>query len=85
MGAFLAAPLHPYAQGLMQSDIDHDEAWHYSTHRLQEIPGSVASARGESGCAFAPRCDRTMPLCRTAPPPLHPSGEGRSVACVAVP
>ena len=85
VGAFLEAPLHPYAQGLMQSDIDHDEAWHYSTHRLQEIPGSVASARGESGCAFAPRCDRTMPLCRTAPPPLHPSGEGRSVACVAVP
>jgi peptide/nickel transport system ATP-binding protein len=76
---FFEMPRHPYSQGLMQSSVG--EEWHYSRHRLVEIKGTVHSAAGEAGCAFAPRCRFATSECRTAPPVLEGVGHGRSVAC----
>jgi peptide/nickel transport system ATP-binding protein len=80
---FFAEPLHPYSRGLLGARVDVDADEHYSLNRLSEIPGSVGSAAGETGCSFAPRCPIVAPGCRLAPPPLVAHGE-RAVACPRV-
>ncbi|HLG45922.1 MAG TPA: ABC transporter ATP-binding protein [Reyranella sp.] len=80
IGPFFAAPLHPYSRGLLAARVDVEADEHYTQNRLSEIPGSVGSAAGEQGCAFAPRCPIVVAACRTAPPPLRAQGE-RAVAC----
>ena len=80
---FFAEPLHPYSRGLLGARVDVDADEHYSLNRLSEIPGSVGSAAGETGCSFAPRCPIVVPGCRLAPPPLVARGE-RAVACPKV-
>jgi peptide/nickel transport system ATP-binding protein len=80
---FFAEPLHPYSRGLLGARVDVDADEHYSLNRLSEIPGSVGSAAGETGCSFAPRCPIVVPGCRLAPPPLIAHGE-RAVACPRV-
>ena len=80
---FFAEPLHPYSRGLLGARVDVDADEHYSLNRLSEIPGSVGSAAGETGCSFAPRCPIVVPGCRVAPPPLIEHGE-RAVACPRV-
>jgi peptide/nickel transport system ATP-binding protein len=80
---FFAEPLHPYSRGLLGARVDVDADEHYSLNRLSEIPGSVGSAAGETGCSFAPRCPIVVPGCRLAPPPLVAHGE-RAVACPRV-
>ena len=71
---FFAQPRHPYARGLLGASVseasDGAEGGHYTTRRLTEIPGTIASAAGEPGCPFAPRCPEMIPACRTAPPAL---------------
>jgi peptide/nickel transport system ATP-binding protein len=79
--AFFSGPQHPYSQGLLNSSIGN--GWHYSNHRLTEIKGSVQSSAGEAGCAFAPRCPRSMAICRTAPPELMSQDKSWTVACYA--
>ena len=78
---FFARPRHPYARGLLDAAAG-GAAAHYTTTRLTEIPGSVASAAGQPGCPFAPRCPERVAACRAAPPPLGHAGPGRQVACV---
>jgi peptide/nickel transport system ATP-binding protein len=78
---FLAGPLHPYSLGLLGARVEVDDDQHYSANRLNEIPGSVDSATGETGCPFAPRCPAVVPGCRRAVPPLLPLDGGRAVAC----
>jgi peptide/nickel transport system ATP-binding protein len=84
---FFRQPRHPYARGLLAASVNEPdgrsggaEGWHYTTRRLTEISGSVASAAGEPGCPFAPRCPEMLPACRATPPPLEPVGDGL-VAC----
>lgn len=79
IGPFFAAPQHPYSRGLMHSSVG--EGWHYSVRRLTEIPGTVHTAKGEIGCAFAPRCPLAVPACRRAPPALEPYAPGHTTAC----
>ncbi len=78
---FFARPRHPYARGLLEAAVG-EVAAHYTTTRLTEIPGSVASAAGQPGCPFAPRCPERVSACRAAPPPLDGAGPGRLVACI---
>ncbi len=80
IGPFFAAPLHPYSRGLLGARVDVEADEHYTQNRLSEIPGSVGSAAGEQGCAFAPRCPIVVAGCRRAPPALVLNGE-RAVAC----
>ena len=77
---FFADPLHPYSRGLLGARVDVDADEHYLADRLTEIPGSVGSAAGEAGCAFAPRCPIVVPGCRLKPPALIERG-ARTVAC----
>ena len=81
IGPFFAKPMHPYSRGLLGARVDAEADEHYSGHRLSEIPGSVGSAAGEAGCAFAPRCPLAEPSCRLVPPPLEALTGGRAVAC----
>ncbi len=78
---FFKAPLHPYAKGLLGASVGDGQA-HYTTSRLREITGSVASAAREPGCPFAPRCPEVTGACRVAPPPLERVATGRDVACI---
>jgi peptide/nickel transport system ATP-binding protein len=81
-GALLEAPLHPYTAGLLGASPRKAEGLGYREARLAEIPGSISSARGEAGCAFAPRCRQATASCRAAPPPpLIAHADGRMVAC----
>jgi peptide/nickel transport system ATP-binding protein len=84
VGEFFQGPKHPYSKGLLNASVG--DAAHYSRERLHEIPGSVASAAFEAGCAFAPRCPLAVTACRSAPPALQTLGPGAvrtgwSVAC----
>jgi peptide/nickel transport system ATP-binding protein len=86
---FFRRPRHPYARGLLGASVNDADSsagsidgWHYTTRRLNEIFGSVASASGEPGCPFAPRCPEMSPECRAAPPKLEPMGDGAEVACI---
>lgn len=81
VGEFFAQPRHPYAQGLLEAAVGEGEA-HCTTIRLTEIAGSVASAAGEPGCSFAPRCPKRIPDCSLQPPPMQPAGSNRQVACI---
>ncbi|MEO3475325.1 ABC transporter ATP-binding protein [Roseomonas sp. CAU 1739] len=79
---FFASPRHPYARGLLDASVGHDGEAHYTTRRLNEIPGSVASAASERGCPFAPRCPDRVDACRLTPPPLVALAPDHRVACI---
>jgi peptide/nickel transport system ATP-binding protein len=79
-GDLFGRPYHPYTLGLLNASPRLDGDAHYSRVRLREIPGSIASAAGEPGCPFAPRCGFAMPQCRSPQPLLTPASD-RAVAC----
>ncbi|AOZ54824.1 oligopeptide/dipeptide ABC transporter ATPase subunit [Ketogulonicigenium vulgare] len=76
---FFTGPRHPYSQGLINSSVE--EGWHYTQRRLTEIKGTVHSALGEQGCAFAPRCPYAAPECRLTPPELQDVAPDWRAAC----
>ena len=66
----IAAPRHPYTQGLLLSV----PTLHEPGEKLPQIRGSAPSlAAVPEGCPFRPRCPRATELCRTNPPavPFH--------------
>ncbi|SMO86830.1 ABC transporter ATP-binding protein [Paracoccus laeviglucosivorans] len=74
-------PLHPYSYGLLRASPRSDAGLTYRDAPLAEIPGSIASARGEVGCPFRPRCPAAREVCGTVqPPPIQHRGD-RLVAC----
>ena len=75
----LATPAHPYAKGLLAAATGQG---HYTTHRLTEIPGAVASAAMAPGCPFAPRCPARIGPCDATVPPLHPVAPRHDAACI---
>jgi peptide/nickel transport system ATP-binding protein len=79
--ALLSRPIHPYTRGLLGASPRLGAGLNYRHGRLVEIPGSIASAIGETGCPFVPRCDLAQASCRRAPPPAIDLGAGRTVAC----
>lgn len=73
------APLHPYTQALMlaipKPDPDQPSG-------LRSAPGEVGNpANPPPGCAFHPRCEQCMEICRSVRPELRAVGEGHFVAC----
>ncbi|TDT99810.1 peptide/nickel transport system ATP-binding protein [Azorhizobium sp. AG788] len=74
-------PLHPYTRGLLHASPRLETGLHYTSGRLTEIPGSITTAAGETGCAFAPRCALARPSCRVVPPDIRPVAAGHLVAC----
>jgi peptide/nickel transport system ATP-binding protein len=82
---FFRRPRHPYSRGLLDASVNEAgeaDGAHYTTRRLNEISGSVASAAAEPGCPFAPRCREMIQACRAAPPALEPMPDGSEVACI---
>jgi oligopeptide/dipeptide ABC transporter ATP-binding protein len=73
------APRHHYTAGLLASVPEIDG----SRGAVAAIPGvpPMAGALME-GCAFEPRCARSLPECRIGVPPLLPTHGGASVSCV---
>ncbi|WP_428898287.1 peptide/nickel transport system ATP-binding protein/oligopeptide transport system ATP-binding protein [Parelusimicrobium proximum] len=71
------SPRHPYTCGLMGSVPDVDN----KAGKLLAIEGTAPSA-GESclGCAFEPRCKKSMEKCKTAAPALY-DVNGVNVRC----
>ena len=75
-------PLHPYTKGLMTCvphlDVDRDGP----VEPLNEIPGIVPSPLALGGrCAFAPRCEYAMDVCREKEPPFIYKPDRCGVAC----
>jgi peptide/nickel transport system ATP-binding protein len=77
-------PLHPYTRGLLGASPQRWTGMSYRDHALSEIPGTIASAVGQAGCPFAPRCDLAVPTCAIAPPEAIAAKEGHVVACPVV-
>ena len=75
-------PLHPYTQGLLRS-IPRIDLAATQRRRLQTIPGTVPTLRGEArpGCRFAPRCEFARPAHFDTDPPLKDVRPGHKVAC----
>ena len=80
-GPLFEHPLHPYTRGLLAASPRLQPGAHYQDGPLSEIRGSIASAIGQQGCAFAPRCPHTQAYCRIAVPPLMDAGPKRLSAC----
>ncbi len=74
-----AAPRHPYTRGLLGSI---PVLGRCRDTRLHEIDGVVPLPNAlPPGCAFAPRCDRTVGICSRVIPDLGPPGSGHRSAC----
>ena len=74
----LAAPIHPYTDGLMGST----PLASRGKDRLHQIPGAMPRLDAlPTGCAFHPRCPRAQDDCRQDPGPRIADGAGRA-ACV---
>jgi peptide/nickel transport system ATP-binding protein len=70
-------PKHPYAKALINSLPSLENKGVF-----QGIPGLAPSIlRLPGGCAFHPRCQFAMEVCRTTVPPLQTLEDGRTVAC----
>ncbi|HZU89466.1 MAG TPA: ABC transporter ATP-binding protein [Stellaceae bacterium] len=72
------APAHPYTEALLNSipRISDDR------QRLTAIDGQPPDLSAlPRGCAFAPRCARTLPHCCEEAPPEFALGDGRCARC----
>lgn len=73
----ITQPRHPYTEGLIKALPENS----VSGQRLNQIPGSMPSlAEIPPGCAFHPRCERSLPVCLTQIPDFTGSEHSR-VAC----
>lgn len=71
-------PLHPYTQGLLQSI----PRIQNGKKRLFSIDGTVPSPFDmPKGCAFQPRCTRSLPVCREKEPALVSVNAERRIRC----
>ncbi len=76
--AVIAAPLHPYAEGLLASVPARNEPGAV----LRQIPGAMPGlASLPEGCTFRPRCTRADAAC-LPPPPFAEVRPGRWARCV---
>ncbi len=76
----LTAPRHPYSRALLAARFD------LAAIRTRPLPVTAGDPPGPAalrvGCAFAPRCDWALDLCRAEAPPLAaPDDAGTRVAC----
>jgi peptide/nickel transport system ATP-binding protein len=75
--AVIHAPAHPYTAGLMAAIPDMDE----ERDRLTQIDGTMPRLNAiPSGCAYHPRCPRTVDRCTSQRPELLAAGATRA-AC----
>lgn len=76
----LGQPAHPYTHGLLRSRLTLDTPRH---HKLAALAGAVPSPLAAlPGCAFAPRCELSMPECSQTPPEAIAVASDRVSACL---
>jgi oligopeptide transport system ATP-binding protein len=76
-------PRHPYTKGLLDSVPRLDKA---REMELKPIPGQPPNlAHLPSGCAFEPRCQYSIEMCRNIVPELKAINENQSFACIVDP
>jgi peptide/nickel transport system ATP-binding protein len=75
----ITSPKHPYTQGLIKALPQAEN----TGRRLYQIPGMMPNLTSiPPGCAFHPRCDQAMPMCRDHTPVLCTLEPGLTqVAC----
>jgi oligopeptide transport system ATP-binding protein len=74
-------PRHPYTRALQRSI----PALQAKGSELFTIPGLPPDvSKPCPGCAFAPRCEHTVPRCEQEDPPLVEIGPGHAQACLRV-
>lgn len=61
-------PHHPYTLGLLNSL---PQSGHEGEPLVPIMGQPPSLIKPPPGCAFAPRCEYVMPMCRTEPPPLR--------------
>ena len=77
-----AHPLHPYAQGLLESIVSMDSLKVEVGAHLPTIPGTVPDLIDPpKGCRFHPRCKFAFDRCRSEDPRLLSRGTDHKVAC----
>jgi oligopeptide/dipeptide ABC transporter ATP-binding protein len=77
----LAAPAHPYTQGLVQCQPGMQH--HHETYPLTAIPGSIPiPGQNFAGCAFAPRCSYSESKCQESVPGWMEVSKTHRVACI---
>ena len=75
---FFRAPKHPYAQALLRALPDVSRR----AQALEAIEGTVPALNQTfSGCRFAPRCAKAMPICSDSVPSLDAVGSQHLVRC----
>ncbi|SFC66874.1 dipeptide/oligopeptide/nickel ABC transporter permease/ATP-binding protein [Tropicimonas isoalkanivorans] len=77
--AILADPAHPYTRRLIACVPELGEGQR-ELHAIPGLPPAVDDL--PPGCAFAPRCDKAQPACRTGEIPLDAFGSERAVRCL---
>ncbi len=71
-------PLHPYTQGLINCVPN----IRVEQKELVTMPGSPPDlVAPPTGCRFAPRCPKVMPICREKAPPLQEHAPAHIAAC----
>jgi len=77
--AIFYKPSHPYTTALLNSLPKHDTN---KEDTLSSIPGTPPDLLNPpKGCAFAPRCEKCMKICKEKQPPVFKVGEGHESAC----
>ena len=77
-----ANPMHPYAQGLLESIVSMDSLKVEVGAHLPTIPGTVPDLIDPpKGCRFHPRCRFAFDRCRVEDPQLLGRGTAHKVAC----
>ncbi len=75
---FFESPAHPYSQKLFDSIPGREKR----ASRLAVIKGSVPALNQTfTGCRFAERCDKVLPLCRRETPPWCDLSQEQGVRC----
>jgi peptide/nickel transport system ATP-binding protein len=80
--SILEEPCHPYTRGLISCVPHLEDTPPRERPPLVEIPGVVPAltALGQ-GCAFAPRCDRSLENCSSDKPSVFATGNDHHTAC----
>ena len=80
--AIFARPAHPYTQTLLSATLPADPDAVLNRLIAQgDMPSAVDLP---PGCLFASRCALALAACRTAAPPMLPSGPAHEAACIRV-
>ena len=80
--AIFEDPKHPYTRGLLKSIPKLGNRATLGRQRLMEIQGMVPGLlHMPDGCAFHPRCQQVMSVCRSTVPELKPVDAGHHVRC----